>query len=62
MSKFEGTIYQVLSRKPVTVNVITKLKISHKKTFRALMNLVSTKEGIYYKNSGRIHHFWRELL
>jgi len=62
-SKFEESIYRILSREPVTANeVAKKLEISHKTALRALMmHLALTKEDVYYKNSGRIHLFWREL-
>ncbi len=61
-SKFEESVYQILSREPVTPNeVAKKLEISHKTALRALMHLALTKEDMFYKNSGRIHLFWREL-
>ncbi len=61
-SKFEEPIYRVLSREPVTANEIAKkLEISHKTALRALMHLALTKEDVYYKNSGRIHLFWKSL-
>lgn len=60
-SKFEKSIYQGLSREPVTANEIAKeLEISHKTALRALMHLALTKADVHYKNSGRIHLFWRE--
>jgi predicted transcriptional regulator len=59
-SKFEESVYQMLSRAPVTPNeVAKKLAISHKTALRALMHLALTRENIYYKNSGRIHLFWK---
>ena len=61
VSKYEETIYRAISREPVTPNEIArKLKISHKTALRTLMHLALTKEDVYYKNSGRIHLFWRE--
>jgi predicted ArsR family transcriptional regulator len=61
-SRFEEIVYRMLSREPVTPNEIAKkLEISHKTALRALMHLALTKEDVYYKNSGRIHLFWREL-
>lgn len=60
-SKFEESVSRMLSREPVTANeVAKKLKISHKTALRVLMHLALTKEDVYYKNSGRIHLFWRE--
>lgn len=60
-SKFEESIYRILSREPVTPNeVAKKLNISHKTALRSLMQLALTKKNVYYKSSGRIHLFWRE--
>ena len=62
-SKFEEPIYQMLSREPVTPNeVARKLDIAHKTALRSLMHLALTKEDVCYKNSGRIHLFWREEI
>ena len=59
-SKFEERIYRILSREPVTPNeVAKKLEISHKTALRALMHLALTKKDMAYKNSGRIHIFWK---
>lgn len=61
-SRFEESIHQMLSREPVTANeVAKKLEISHKTALRVLMHLALTKQDVYYRNSGRIHLFWREL-
>jgi len=60
-SRFEEAIYEILSREPVTPNEIAKkLEISHKTALRSLMHLALTKGDVHYKNSGRIHLFWRE--
>lgn len=60
--KFEEPVYQTLSREPVTPNeVAKKLEISHKTALGALMHLALTKKDGNYKDSGRIHLFWREL-
>ena len=62
VSKFEESVFQILSREPVTPNeVAQKLEISHKTALRTLMHLALTREDVYYKNSGRIHLFWREM-
>ena len=59
-NKFEEAIYPMLSREPVTPNEIAKkMKISHKTVLRALMHLTLMKEDVYYRNSGRIHLFWK---
>ena len=61
-SKFEESIYRILSREPVTPNeVAKKLDISHKTALRSLMQLALTKRDVHYKSSGRIHLFWREF-
>jgi len=61
-NRFEESVYQMLSREPVTPNEVAKnLEISHKTALRVLVHLALMKEDVYYKNSGRIHLFWREL-
>ena len=60
-SKFEESIYRMLSREPVTANeVAKKLEISHKTALRVLMHLALIEGDVKYKNSGRIHLFWKE--
>jgi len=59
-SKYEKTIYQMLSNEPVTANEIAiKLGIAHKTALKALLRLALTEGDVKYKNSGRIHLFWR---
>jgi len=59
-SKYEETIYGILSNEPVTPNEIAKkLEISHKTAKDVLMHLTITRDDVKYKNSGRIHLFWR---
>ena len=59
-SKFEESVYQMLSREPVTPNEVAKnIEISHKTALRALLHLALTKGDVHYKNSGRIHLFWK---
>jgi len=61
-SKFKGTVYRMLSPEQVTLNEIAeKLMISLKMILRALLRFTLIKEDVYYKKSGRIHLFWREL-
>jgi Mn-dependent DtxR family transcriptional regulator len=60
-SRYEDRIYGMLSKEPVTPNeVALKLGVNHKTAMRALMRLALTREDVHYKNSGRIHMFWRE--
>lgn len=60
-SKYKETIYGMLSREPVTPNEIArKAGISHKTAKDVLMHLTVTKQEVKYKNSGRIHIFWKE--
>jgi len=60
-SRYEDKIYKLLSREPVTANEIAlKLGVTHKTALRVLMHLALTRRDIRYKNSGRIHLFWRE--
>ena len=59
-SRFEESVYQILLREPVTPDeVAKKLQISDKTAQRALMHLALTNENVAYKNSGRIHIFWK---
>jgi Mn-dependent DtxR family transcriptional regulator len=58
--KYEETIYQMLSDEPVTPNEIAKkLGITHKTALKALLRLALTEGDVKYKNSGRIHLFWK---
>jgi len=59
-SKYEKTIYHILSNEPVTPNeVAIKLGIAHKTALKALLRLALTEGDVKYKNSGRIHLFWK---
>lgn len=59
-SRYEETIYRMLSNEPVTPNEIAKkLGINFKTAKDALMRLAVTREDVRYKSSGRIHLFWR---
>ena len=60
-SKYEERIYQMLSDEPVTLNEIAKkAEVTHKTAQRILMHLALTKDDVRYKNSGRIHLFWKK--
>jgi len=59
-SKYEERVYEMLSDEPVTPNEIAlKIEVSHKTAQRILMHLALTRENVKYKNSGRIHLFWK---
>jgi len=59
-SKYEERVYWMLSDEPVTPNEIAlKIDVSHKTAQRILMHLALTREDVKYKNSGRIHIFWK---
>lgn len=59
-SKYKERVYQMLSDEPVTPNEIAlKIDVSHKTAQRILMHLALTREDVKYKNSGRIHLFWK---
>ena len=59
-SKYEERIYGMLSDEPVTPNEVAKeIEVSHKTAQRVLMHLALTKDDVKYKNSGRIHLFWK---
>jgi Mn-dependent DtxR family transcriptional regulator len=58
--KYEEIIYEMLRDEPVTPNeVALKLKITQKTAQKTLMQLALTKSEVKYKNSGRIHLFWK---
>ena len=59
MGKYDEAVYRILSN-PVTPNeVAKKLGVTQKMTQRVLMHLALTKNDVAYKNSGRIHLFWK---
>jgi len=59
-SRFEERIYEMLSSEPVTPSEVAKRTgVTHKTAQRALMHLALTKKDVAYKNSGRIHLFWK---
>jgi len=60
MGKYDEAVYGILSE-PMTPNeVAKKLGITQKTAQRVLMHLALTRKGVKYKNSGRIHIFWKE--
>jgi predicted ArsR family transcriptional regulator len=60
-SRYEETIYNILSDEPVTPNeVAKKLGINYKTAKDALMYLTITRKDVRYKNSGRIYMFWKK--
>ena len=59
-SKYEERIYQMLSDESVTSNEIAKkVRVTQKTAQRILMHLVPTRDDVRYKNSGRVHLFWK---
>jgi len=61
-SRYEEAIYNMLSDEPVTPSeVAKKLGINYKTAKDALTRLALTRKDASYKNSGRIHIFWRVL-
>jgi len=59
-SRYEEAVYNMLSNEPVTPNeVARKLGVNHKTAKDALMHLAVTRKDVKYKNSGRIHLFWK---
>jgi Mn-dependent DtxR family transcriptional regulator len=62
-SRYEEAIYRMLSGEPVTPNEVAKrLGINFRTAKDALMRLAITRRDVRYKNSGRIHLFWRERV
>ena len=60
MGKYDEAVYRILSD-PVTPNeVAKKLGVTQKTAQRVLMHLALIKKDVKYKNSGRIHIFWKE--
>jgi len=60
--RYEKDIYYVLSDEPVTANeVAIKFSIAHKTALKTLMHLALTKKDVKYRNSGRVHLFWKVL-
>ena len=60
MGRYNEAVYRILSD-PVTPNeVAKKLGVTQKTAQRVLMHLALTREDVKYKNSGRIHIFWKE--
>ncbi|MFQ6074023.1 MAG: hypothetical protein ACE5KC_02275 [Candidatus Bathyarchaeia archaeon] len=58
--KYEEIIYEVLGEEPVTPNeVALRLRITQKTAQKTLMQLALTRGDVKYKNSGRIHLFWK---
>jgi Mn-dependent DtxR family transcriptional regulator len=59
-SRYEEKIYNMLTREPMTPSEIAKkLGVTYKTAQRALMHLALTKDDVFYRNSGRIHLFWK---
>jgi predicted transcriptional regulator len=60
LGRYDEAVYRILSD-PVTPNeVAKKLGVTQKTAQRVLMHLALTREDVKYKNSGRIHIFWKE--
>jgi ribosomal protein S25 len=60
LSRYEKVIYSVLSSELVTPNEIAKkLGINYKTAKDALKHLAVTRKDVRYKNSGRMHVFWK---
>ncbi|RLF12259.1 MAG: hypothetical protein DRJ69_01095 [Thermoprotei archaeon] len=59
-SRYEAKVYDMLSEGPVTAGeVAKKIGVTHKTALRILMHLALTRKDVMYRNSGRIHIFWR---
>lgn len=59
MGRYEEVVYRILSD-PVTPNEIAKkVGVTQKTAQRILMHLALTRENVKYRNSGRIHIFWK---
>ncbi|MEM2841630.1 MAG: hypothetical protein QXN62_08750 [Candidatus Bathyarchaeia archaeon] len=59
-SRFEEAVYNLLSEEPMTPGEVAKrLGINYKTAKDALLRLAATRRDVRYRNSGRIHLFWR---
>jgi len=60
MGRYDEAVYHILSD-PVKLNeVVKKLGVTQKTAQRILMHSTLTRGDVKYKNSGRIHIFWKE--
>jgi predicted ArsR family transcriptional regulator len=60
-SSYEDLIYGLLSEGPMTANeVARRVGVTNKTALRALMRLALTRGDVRYRQSGRVHIFWRE--
>jgi len=60
--QYEDKVYGLLSRGTVAAGeAAVKLDITHNTALKTFMRLALTKKDVHYKNSGRIHLFWREI-
>ena len=60
MGRYDEAIYHILSD-PVTPNEVAKmLGVTQKTAQRVLMHLALTRTDVKYRNSGRIHIFWKK--
>ena len=59
-SRYEEKLYDMLTNQPVTPSEMAKkLGVTYKTAQRALMHLALTRNDVSYRNSGRIHLFWK---
>ena len=59
-SRFEEAVYGLLSEEPMTPSeVAERLGINYKTVKDVLLRLAATRRDVRYRNSGRIHIFWR---
>ena len=59
MGRYDEAVYLILSD-PVTRNeVAKKFGVTQKTGERVLMHLALTRKNVKYRNSGRIHIFWK---
>lgn len=59
-SRFEEAVYGLLSEEPMTPSeVAERLGINYKTAKDALLHLAATRRDVRYRNSERIHIFWR---
>jgi predicted ArsR family transcriptional regulator len=60
-SSCEDLIYGLLSDAPMTANKASRrVGVTNKTALRAVMRLALTTGDVHYRQSGRVHIFWRE--
>jgi hypothetical protein len=60
MGKYDEVASRILLDSVTPNEVVKRLGVTQKTVQRVLMHLALRREDVKYKNSGRIHIFWKE--